>query len=170
MTDWTAWFRYQLKASADGFVWGVQQLKPDYYYELPPAPEYLGTWPPARHIWHVTEYERCLALPSMRQWLGAALPPDDGWPDDDPSWQAVQDRSIISLLDAFRAVRDQQICLLDQLGDVDWTAPRKTLWGHRPLAMIVTKTFQHSYEHGDTILRMGLWWEDIAKQISNAKE
>jgi hypothetical protein len=73
------------------------------------------------------------------------------------------------LLEAFRAVRQEQLVLLDQLGGVDWTAPRQTIWGNKPLAMIVTKTFQHTYEHGDTILRMGLWWEEIANKIAAQK-
>ena len=28
MTDWVAWFRYQLQASADGFVWAFSQISP----------------------------------------------------------------------------------------------------------------------------------------------
>ena len=164
MTDYVAWFRYQLQASADGFMWAAQQLDPQHYNLLPPAPSYLGTWPPARHIWHITGYERCLVIPSMRQWLGAPLPAGDDWPDDDATWQSLAGKSVASLLDAFCAIRHEQIQLLDQLASVDWTAPRETLWGDKPLAMIVTKTFQHTYEHGDTLLRMGLWWKDIAAE------
>jgi hypothetical protein len=41
-----------------------------------------------------------------------------------------------------------------------------TLWRPRPLSWIVTKTFQHTYEHGDTLLRMVLWWKHIAAQIA----
>ena len=33
--------------------------------------------------------------------------------------------------------------------------------------MIVTKTYQHTFEHGDTLLRMGLWWEEF-QQMSGA--
>jgi hypothetical protein len=58
--------------------------------------------------------------------------------------------------------------LLDTLSGVDWTTPRATLWGHKPLSMIVTKTFQHTYEHGDTILRMGLWWKEDAEEAAAA--
>lgn len=166
MTDWVTWFRYQLQASADGLVWGVEQLDPTYYTLLPPAPSYLGTWQPARHLWHVTEYERCLVIPSMQQWLGGNLPPEDAWPDDDPAWQRVHNQSIDSFLAAFRLVREEQIAVLDALVSVDWTTPRTTLWGHKPLSMIVTKTFQHTYEHGDTLLRMGLWWREVAEKAA----
>ena len=158
MTDWAVWSRYQLQASADGFEWAARQLDPSQHHALPPVPAYLGTWSPVRHIWHVTEYERCLVLPSMRQWLGGDLPAVADWPDDDVTWQTVCGQPLVHWLAAFCTVRAEQIALLDALAAVDWTVPRETLWGNKPLSMIVTKTFQHTYEHGDTLLRMGLWW------------
>jgi hypothetical protein len=33
-------------------------------------------------VWHVTEYERCLVVPTLRQWLGGEPPPEDAWRDD----------------------------------------------------------------------------------------
>ena len=168
MTDWTSWFRYQLQASADGLVWAYSQISPALRESLPPDPDYLGTWPPARHLWHVTEYERCLVIPSMNQWLGGPIPPEDAWPDDDDTWAHVQNREFDALTSSFRQIRQQQIALLDQLIDADWNTPRETLWGQKPLSMIVTKTFQHTYEHGDTLLRMGLWWEPILEAIARS--
>lgn len=164
MTDWVTWFRYQLQASADGFAWAFAQIPSALHDQLPPAPDYLGTWSPARHVWHVSEYERCIVIPSMQQWLGAAMPGDDVWPDDDPTWATIHDRSLETLTTAFRLVRQQQIQLIDQLVSVDWDTPCATIWGQKPLSMVVTKTFQHTYEHGDTLLRMGLWWESILNQ------
>ncbi len=169
MTDWVPWFRYQLRASADGFLWGLSQIAPSFLEQLPVEPGYLGTWPPLRHVWHAAGYERCLALPAMKQWVGEPLPPEDAWQDDDPAWAAVQDKSPEALCAAFQQVRQQQIDLLDQLAGVDWQAPRTTLWGEKPLAWIVTKTFQHTYEHGDTLLRVGLWWEHILGEIAKAQ-
>ena len=165
MTDWTSWFRYQLKASADGFEWGLSQIPAHLHDQLPPEPDYLGTWSPLRHVWHVTEYERCLVIPSMIQWLDPAKELEEEWPDDDETWAKVQERGFESISANFRRVRQQQIDLLDQLTAVDWDAPRETLWGLKPLSMVVTKTFQHTYEHGDTLLRMGLWWEVILQEI-----
>jgi hypothetical protein len=161
MTDWATWFRCQLQASADGLVWAVQQIDAVNLLRLPPRPGYLGTWPPARHVWHITEYERCLALPSMQQWIGERYPDDAVWPDDDATWATVQHQSLDDLLAHFQAIRHEQIALLEKLTEIDWQAPRTTLWGEKPLAMVVTKTFQHTYEHGDTLLRMALWWKDF---------
>ena len=75
MTDWVSWFHYQLQASADGLIWAFSQISPAFRENLPPEPEYFGTWPAVRHVWHVTEYERCLVIPSMNQWLDEPLPP-----------------------------------------------------------------------------------------------
>jgi hypothetical protein len=163
MTDWVAWFRYQLKASADGFEWAFSQIPPALLDQLPPEPGYLGTWTPARHVWHVTGYEKALVIPSMMQWLGGPVDLDLPWDDDDAAWALVQDRGLETLSQEFQRIRLQQIELLDQLSAVDWNAAQETLWGSKPLSMIVTKTFQHTYEHGDTLLRMGLWWEEILK-------
>jgi len=164
MTEFVPWFRYQLKASADGFEWAFLQIPPALFEQIPPDPGFLGSWPPARHVWHVTEYERCLAIPSMYKWLDGPTPPEDDWPDDDDTWAKVQERGFDELVANFRRVRGQQIDLLDRLAAVDWSEPRETLWGPKPLSMVVTKTFQHTYEHGDTLLRMGLWWEVILEE------
>ncbi len=168
MTDWETWFRYQLQASADGFIWGFSQIPASLQGQLPVEPGYLGTWQPLRHIWHVTGYERCLALPAMKQWLGEPLP-EDTWQDDDDAWSAAAEKSPAGLIASFRKVRQEQIDLLASLAGADWQTPRETLWGNRPLSWVVTKTFQHTYEHGDTLLRMGLWWQHILNEIAKAQ-
>ena len=168
MTDWVAWFRYQLQASANGFVWSFSQIPPQLRENLPPAPEFLGTWPPARHVWHVTEYERCLVIPSMNQWLGGSMPNGKTWLAVDNAWDEVPNRGFDELTSAFRHIRQQQIVLLDKLIDADWNAQRETLWGQKPLSMIVTKTFQHTYEHGDTLLRMGIWWKEAMEEAKRS--
>lgn len=168
MTDWVQWFHQQLQSSAEGFTWGFSQIPAHLLDQIPVEPDVLGTWQPVRHVWHITGYERCLALPTMKQWSGAPLPPGDAWQDDDEAWAAA-DKSPGVLIAAFQKVRQEQIDLLEQLANVDWETPRQTLWGDRPLSWIVTKTFQHTYEHGDTLLRMGLWWEYILNEIAKAQ-
>lgn len=166
MTDWAVTFRKQLYASADGLIWAFSQLDPYRYEQLPPDPGYLGTWPPARLVWHVAEYERCLALPTMQQWLGGEIPRADAWPDSDEAWEYVFDRSFNSLASAFLKIRQQQIDLLDELAGTDWEGLYDTGWGPRSLAWIVTKSIQHTFEHGDMLLRMVLWWDIIEQEIA----
>jgi len=162
MIDWATWFRQHLQSSADGFVWAFEQIAPERHDKLPPRPGYLGTWPPIRHVWHVAKYERCLVIPSMRQWLGGPLADGEGWHEgeaDDDAFAHARLEDLSDVTGHFRDLRRQQIDMLDELASMDWEAPRATLWGHKPLKMIVTKTYQHTFEHGDTLLRMGLWWE-----------
>ncbi|MBI5668146.1 MAG: DinB family protein [Chloroflexi bacterium] len=166
MFDWANWFRSHLQASGEGLVWAFARIDPRYHLSLPPAPPSLGEWSPARHVWHVTGYERWIALPSMCQWLGGPLPDGNAWPNDDAAWSQAQDAGCQSLTAAFQEIRQQQIDLLDQLSAVDWDEPHETLWGDKPLSMVVTKTYQHTLEHCNTLLRMGLWWEDIERRQS----
>lgn len=164
MFDWTSWFRKQLGASADAFVWAYSRIEPYRHEQLPPDANYMGTWPPARLVWHVSEYERCLVLPTMKQWLGGEMPRADAWPDSDVAWRAVRNRSFDTLVSAFLKTRQQQIDLLDDLAGFDWEGLYDTGWGPRSLAWVVTKTYQHTFEHGDTLLRMNLWWDIIEQE------
>ena len=68
----------------------------------------------------------------------------------------------------FRAARADQADLLDALASVDWLTPRPTPWGERSLRMVVTKTLQHGFSHADTLLQMGLWWDDIVRRRDGA--
>ena len=169
MTDWANWFRYQLQASGDGFDWAFEQLPLEWHYRLPPSPKYMGTWEPIRHVWHVLGYERDLVIPSMQQWLGGRLPAGDSWKDDDEAFALARQQGLESVVATFRQIRQQQIDMLDALSTTDWSAPRETLWGNKPLSMIVTKTFQHTFEHGDTLMRMGLWWQTLEDEKNAAK-
>lgn len=167
MTNWADWFRQQLQSSADGFVWAFEQIPSELRDKLPPRPGYLGTWPPIRHVWHVALYERSLAMPSMSQWLGS--PPADGagWAEgdeDDVAFEQACQAGLSDVVATFRDQRRQQIAMLDELAKADWETPRATLWGEKPLKMVVTKTYQHTFEHGDTLLRMGLWWQEYEER------
>jgi hypothetical protein len=168
MTDWVSFFRTHIQSSADAFVWAALQLRPADRFSLPPEPGYLGTWPAARHVWHVTGYERCLVLPAMQAWLEGAPSTALDWLDEDADWDSAQPLSMECLLDDFHSIRREQVALLEPLAAADWTAPRPTVWGDKSLAWIVTKTLQHTWEHGDTLLRMGLWREHIEAQMAAA--
>ena len=162
MTDWVAWFRKQLQTSAEGFIWAFQQIDSSRQYLSPPHEEYMGLWSPARHVWHVSEYERCLALPSMQQWLGGEKPDVLAWNDSDAAREVIQNKNNPDeLIASFQEIRDEQITLLSGLATIDWSSQQETIWGQQPLSKVVTKTYQHTFEHGDTLLRMALWWDEF---------
>ena len=161
--DEAQWFRDQLRSSADGFTWAVEQVPPERRRTAPP--ENLGEWPAIRHAYHMLSYERDIALPSMRQWLGGPKIEDEGF-DDDSAWEREQD--LDSILARFRQVRAEQIALLAQFDpshwgetrDTGWTRPEP--WGGITLRWVVTKTYQHTAEHTHDLLRLVLFWDFYA--------
>jgi len=167
--DWSNWFLTQLQTSAEGFEWGFWQVPERLRRETPIDDKYMGLWPAVRHVWHVAEYERCVAMPSMRLWLGGDPLAEDAWPDDDATWDKHKSSTDKALIAHFWMVRRQEIALVNALQDVDWDTPRETGWGIKPLSWVVTKTYQHTFEHGDTLMRMGLWWEHIEGEIAKAQ-
>jgi hypothetical protein len=104
----------------------------------------------------------------MHQWAGGALVRDYDWSDADEDWAAAQTQTSDELVQKFNAVRQEQIQLLDKLESVDWATLKTTPWGEKPLSLVVTKTYQHTFEHGDTLLRMVMWWREIEEM--NARE
>lgn len=91
------------------------------------------------------------------------------WPDDDETWRKHQDTPPEDLIARFWEIRRQELTLIRELQDADWNECRETGWGRKPLSWVVTKTYQHTFEHGDTLLRMALWWEHILEQIALAQ-
>ncbi len=148
------WFHDQLQASADGFVWGAQQVPPARRNARPP--EALGEWTAARHIFHMGFYEQNTALPSMLQWLGKPLPVDSV--AEDVAWGEGTD-NVESLLAEFTKVRAEQIQMLARFDDAAWNSTRDTVWGPVSLLWVVSKTFQHTAEHTSDILRIALFWD-----------
>ena len=148
------WFHNQLQSSADGLVWGAQQV-PTARRNIKP-PEALGEWTASRHIFHMLFYEQNIALPAMKQWLGIEIPLEGV--DEDFEWGEGTDK-IDNLLAEFKKVRDEQIQLLEKFDDQAWNSTCKTIWGPVTLAWVVSKTFQHTAEHTSDILRIALFWD-----------
>jgi hypothetical protein len=169
MMNHCEWFLSQLQTSAEGFERGFWLVSAHLRRAMPIDEKYMGRWPAARHVWHVTEYERYVALSNMRIWTGEAQPDQGPWLDDDETWAMNSNVSDQELIERFWEVRRQELEKVKQLQHVDWDACRDTGWGQKSLAWVVAKTWQHTWEHGDTLLRMGLWWEHIQEQIALAQ-
>lgn len=148
------WFQHQLEASAEGFIWAVRQVPKDRQFVRPPLP--LGEWPAARHALHLLYYERHVALPSMRQWLGGTGPARPSL-SEEAAWRGSTD--LDKLLENFREVRREQIELLARYDDSAWDEVRDALWGPVALRWVVTKTYQHTAEHTHDVLSMALFWD-----------
>lgn len=157
MSKYSEWFHDQLQSSATGFVWGTEQVLEARRYV--PPPKGLGEWTVARHVFHLWYYEQTIALPSMQQWLGASIPFLDD-KDEDIDWGKTQETETVeSLLEKFKVVRAEQIALLPKFDGIAWNATREAVWGPVTLLWVVSKTYQHTAEHINDVMRIGLFWD-----------
>lgn len=163
------WLLGQLRTSAEGFEYAFWLVPAHLRRETPIDERVMGRWPAARHVWHVTEYERIVAMSNMRVWTGEEQIDEGPWLDDDNAWLLNSNIPDKALIERFWDIRRQQLGRMTMLRDVDWDACRDTGWGQKSLAWVLTKTIQHTWEHGDTLMRMGLWWEHIQEQMTLAR-
>ncbi len=158
--DLSHWFSTQLNASAEGFLWAVEQVPVERRLVTPPAG--LGEWNVVRHAFHMTHYEQLIALPSMQLWLGEPRSLTDIEYDDEAAWGTG--KHLDSILEDFRAVRGEQILLLQQYKEESWEETRSTVWGDVTLTWVVSKTYQHTNEHINDVLRIALFWESYQRR------
>jgi hypothetical protein len=156
--QYAQWFQQQLKNSADGFLWAVEQIPQERLY-LAPRPD---RWPVARLVYHLANYEGRIGLPSIRQWLGDPKPEvgtqEEDTDKEDVAWNNGEGHEITDLIATFKAVRAQQLESIRLVREDQWLEERPVIWGIRSLQWVVTKTYQHTLEHTDEILRAYLWW------------
>lgn len=153
------WFKKHLQSSADGFLWGARQIPVERLYLSPPS--VLGDWSAARHVFHLFFYERTFALPSMRQWLGGpGLSRHElGRLNEEAAWNEGHDFDVLQK--QFLEGRQTQIALLSELSEAAWDERLLTVWGPTTLHWVVSKTYQHTMDHTNTVLSMVLFWDLI---------
>jgi hypothetical protein len=76
------WFRTQLEQTGALFVWVLEQMPVEWHEVTPPRRD---EWTAARPAFHMTYYEREIALPSTRQWFEGAMP-DPAMLDEGAAW------------------------------------------------------------------------------------
>jgi len=153
------WFSEQLKNSADGFIWATRQV-PEARLQAQP-PKGLGEWTAARHVFHLWYYEQTIAFPSMQQWLGGALPFLED-KNEDHAWNKSQE-TVDTLLAKFRLTREEQIKLLPEFDEAAWNEVREAVWGPVKLIWVVSKTYQHTAEHINDVMRIALFWDTFSR-------
>lgn len=159
------WFDYQLRSTLDGFIWAVQQLPGERLSEIPPTP--LGEWSAIQHVFHMLDYEKRLALPTMYQWLGET--PLSSSEDEEHTEHGLP--AIEEMLAEFRQVRAAEISLLPKFKPADWNLIQNTaVWGEVSLYWLVCKTYQHTAEHTYDVLRLTLFWDRIIERMAKNKK
>ncbi len=140
------------------------QLVPAKWTHTPPDE---GAWSVAMNLAHMIAYEEQLATPVMES-LADGGTGQDVVPSGGEGWlltsaQAMADASLETLAARLRAIRERQIAIIDSMSPGLFNTPRTMLWSNRnggkPLAIswVATKTFQHTWEHGNAILRVAMF-------------
>lgn len=160
--DESDFFAEQLRALTRHLFWAADQVPEDRRFLRPPFQN--AEWCAAREVFHLANYEREVALPSMRLWLGGPAIDDSTFLDEDTLW-ATEGRHITysTHLQWLSDVRDEQIALLPALAG-HWSEARETVWSNprlQPVTLhwVVAKTLQHSAEHISAISRLVLFWD-----------
>ncbi len=156
--DLSQWFHRQLETSSEGFLWAVEQVPRERHY-LAPRPD---RWSVARIIYHMVCYDRRIGLPTLRQWQSGPRPivgsgEEDGIREE-ADWRNGEGHEESALRAEFTALRAEQLALIQHFPAAAWHEERDTIWGRVSLQWAVTKTYQHTLEHTDEILRAYLWW------------
>ncbi len=161
MDDGT-FFAEQLRATTSYLRWAAEQVPEERRYLRPPFQN--AEWPAAREVFHLALYERSVALPSMRLWLGGPLVEDSDFLREDALWEEDgRQTAYPALLQQLSDVREEQIALLPALAG-RWDQARDTIWkieGLPPITLrwVVAKTLQHTAEHASAISRITLFWD-----------
>jgi DinB family protein len=157
MMDESDFFAEQLRVTANQFIWAARRI-PEAQRHV--APE--GRWCAGRIIFHITNYERLTVVPSMRLWAGGPAVDDSPLDDEPVDWERKGKRMTYNdLISGFEAIRAEQVALISQLIG-RWDETRDSPWTLKDappitLRWVVTKTIQHTFEHSDELLRMGLY-------------
>ena len=75
--------------------------------------------------------------------------------DEEIVWKQAPD--IEMRQEKFRTGRQEQIALLSQFSPEAWEKTRETVWGQVTLRWTITKTYQHTLEHSNDILKHALY-------------
>lgn len=163
-------YRTRLTNSADELAWAVQQIPTGRWF-VSPLPAF-GEMAVAQVVFHVAWSDRHILTPQLRQWTDDDQPPlhRHDIPNESAEWRAtVNQTDMETLLAGFRAGRDEMLALLDAYSPDAFEAIRPTIWGEVTLKWMLTRVYQHTVEHTDTLLKMGLFWDYYLEQFKQQR-
>lgn len=146
-------------------------ITPETWLSRSPANEvgldWLGGWSVAENLAHLAVYEECVAAPVLeaiavgRDATAAVITVIEG--DYEDRWLALARLPLDDIAQRLSAARNRQIDAIAAMDADRFHALTTTLWqtdpasGGHSAAWVATKTFQHTWEHGNSILRIALF-------------
>jgi hypothetical protein len=126
-----------------------------------------GAWSMAMNLAHLAVYDARLANPVLEALLagkdGRGAVASSGEGGFLRECQALSAQPLEAILASLRVARQQQVRLVEQFSAEQFNRPQTPLWGQRygaPLhspGWVATKSWQHTYEHGNAVLRIALF-------------
>ena len=152
----------RLRDTLSDLEFGLAQAPKRWHHALPPEVP-TDAWTVAMNLAHLTIYEESMALRLLRSFEPGFDPAGERRGGDE-SWfyneaLALSAESIEAMLSRLRAARQHQIDVVEALGEDRLNAGATPLWPdpQHTAGWVVTKTFQHTWEHGNAILQVALF-------------
>ena len=170
-------YEFTIKGTADHLrdslttvEWAVSLLPERWSHALPDYYE-PEAWGAAMNVAHLAVYEDKLAGPVLASLAAGGDGTDASASVDERTAEAfaIADQPLPALLDRLRRARQRQIETVEAFDPERFNVPVTPLWGEgyprygsrlHSAAWVATKTFQHTWEHGNAILRLALFSPD----------
>jgi hypothetical protein len=160
----------RLQTSLETVRYAVSVVPPDWHARLPtdqPGLEWLGSWSVAQTLAHLVVYEELVAVPILEAIVtggdAAAEVATAMERAYDDRWLALSASPVAELLRLLTDARARQVAAIAAIDDARFHALATVLWRDDPsqeghsAAWVATKTVQHTWEHGNSILQLALF-------------
>ena len=152
----------RLRDSLGDLEFGLARSPEEWHHALPPELP-ADAWTVAMNLAHLTIYEESVALRLLRSFdpafdtAGERRGGDESWFYNDAL--ALSAESIEAMMSRLRAARRRQIEIVEALGEDHINSGVTPLWPdpQHTAGWVATKTFQHTWEHGNAILQVALF-------------
>jgi uncharacterized damage-inducible protein DinB len=172
----------QLGETAQIIDWAIRLVPEDRLLEIPPhsthpkadenMQRYFGLWSAYRLMFHLVHYEENWALPGLKYMLGESILAKKDIPNEKEMWdkELVKGVDLNLLLKRFHSVREKQIEVLSKMSDEIWLEKKmNTYWGEVTAEFSVSKTIQHTLEHGNKLTRIAIHWDRLLEYLDLLK-
>lgn len=151
----------QLREGLATIAWAVD-LMPASWYQRPLK---TGAWSAATNLAHLIVYEERVSVPVLHS-LADGGNGTDAVSSDGEGWlvresEALGQTPLTTLLERFQAIRMRQIEIVSTFTDERLSEPRCAVTtpmypdiGLHPAGLVVMKSVQHTWEHGNEILKV----------------
>ncbi|MEO8539973.1 MAG: DinB family protein [bacterium] len=161
----------RLEQSLQTIEWAVSLVPAEWTHKSPSGTKMSSdenAWSVAMNLAHLVLYTERLPSAVLRSLLDGGDGVGDTWFREPGPYEApaveLASQPVAEILRRLRAARASEVGLALSFSESAWAAPSTRAWGqagygprlHSP-ARILSKSQQHTWEHGNSILRVALF-------------